>query len=98
MDEKKVRREFAEWLKIVQDPLAEGVQEAINFADDHQSSASEWGAAFAWFLLRSSQAEVDRLRGLFEQILAHPEDTAYDARFWRNFAREAIAPKEPRDA
>lgn len=43
--------------------------------------------------LLAAQTEVTRLRGLFEQILAHPDDTAYDARFWRNLAREAL--KEP---
>lgn len=43
--------------------------------------------------LLAAQAEVTRLRGLFEQILAHPDDMAYDARFWRNFAREAL--KDP---
>lgn len=40
------------------------------------------------------EAEVARLRGLFEQILTHPLDAAYNSEFWVNFAREALSHKE----
>lgn len=50
-------------------------------------------------LLADLIAAREALRGMtaiFEQMLIHPDDTMYDARFWKQIAREGIAQGGPR--
>lgn len=77
---------FGRFLAIYSNAKEPLVQEAIDFANDYQNSSSEWGVAYAWYLLTRRRLAMGDVVKSLEYITRILHDEPNGQEDWHTIA------------